>query len=70
MDNDLFNHLSLYIAAWGWRIMGMIFLTTSLVFFMLKDTALFVSTLCLWFLCEFMAWKRAMELKNKVRDEQ
>jgi len=37
---------------------------------MLKDTALFVSTLCLWFLCEFMAWKRAMELKNKVRDEQ
>lgn len=65
MEEEL-RILILYIATWGWQIMGIIFLTSSLILFTFPRTIMNISFLVAFFLsfiiCEMFSLKRQKEV--------
>ena len=58
-----------YIATWGWQILSMLFLSTSIILFALPRTlitqAMYVAMFLVFAICLFMSLKRKQELYNE-----
>lgn len=62
--NDLKNY-TMFLSAWGWQILSMMFLSFSFVFLAIPRTLMtqsfFVSFFLVFIICEFMSIKRRRE---------
>ena len=58
-----------YIAAWGWQLLSMIFLSSSIILFSLPRTlitqTMYVAMFLVFVICLFMSLKRKKELFNE-----
>ena len=63
MDNQI---IIKYIAVWGWQILSMLFLISSLILFSmpknLKTSSMYISFFLIFIICEFMVLKRKKEV--------
>lgn len=61
--NDRF--LMLYIAAWGWQILAILFLCTAFIITLLGNTPLGASFVLVFAGCEFVSLYRKRKLENE-----
>lgn len=65
MNNDNLKKITLYIAVWGWQIIGMIFLSASFIFFAMPESVAAnvfqVSFFLAFVMCLYMTLKRKRE---------
>ena len=68
LDNDSVL-LMKYITVWGWQIISIIFFAASLLLLAIPRTVMsltfFIVTLSLFFICEYICFKRRKELIEK-----
>ena len=63
MENDTIL-LTRYIASWGWHLIGIIFLSKAISFFIIKNIWLFLSMIGVFLFCEIMANTRQKEMED------
>ena len=73
IEDNMLKKITSYISVWGWQTLGIIFLTTSLVFFALPysiPSAVFqISFFLIFIWCLYMTLKRKREFYNGGENE-
>jgi len=57
--------LTLYVGAWSWHIIGVIFLAISVIFLSMKEYGYFLAYMLIFLFCEIIARRRQREFEDE-----
>jgi len=66
--NDDTLIITLYIAAWSWHIIGVMFFLMMIFFYFIGYMPLVLAMMIIFMFCEFMAYKRNNEMRELSND--